>query len=89
MALSSQHVTGFLIGLGASAVGFYLYKKNQHKVDDFLAKQGIRVPGGKTRDFTAMSLEDLVSEKEHLEDLIAERELRSQAPEEKPAEGTS
>ena len=83
MALSTQHVTGFLIGLGAAAVGFYAYKKNQTKVDDFLAKQGIKIPGKSSNDLSSMTLEELVGEKERIEDIIAEKELE---PSEKTAE---
>ena len=78
MAITSQHLTGFAAGLGVAAVGFYLYKKNQRKVDEFLRRQGIHVPTVQDRDFQAMSLEELVEEKERIEDLIAEREMAAQ-----------
>ena len=42
MAINSQHVTGFAIGIGVSALGFYMYKKNQSKVDQFLRDRGIK-----------------------------------------------
>ena len=29
MSINSNHVTGFVVGLGTAALGFYLYKKNQ------------------------------------------------------------
>lgn len=75
MAISSQHVTGFVIGLGAAAAGFYLYKKNQKQVDAWLRKQGIELPAGDAlSDYENLTLEELVREKENLEDLIAERE---------------
>lgn len=74
MAFTSNHVTGFLVGLGAASVGFVLYKKNQEKVDEFLRSKGIAIPSGGSRNTTAMTLEELVSEKEKLEDLIAEKE---------------
>ncbi len=74
MALSSQHVTGFVLGLGAAAAGFYFYKKNQKQVDEWLRKQGIELPVASAGDHSAMTLEELVREKENLEDLIAERE---------------
>jgi len=74
MAVSSDHITGFAIGLGAAALGFYLYKNNQRQVDEFLRKYGIELPAGGSLDTDSMSIEDLVSEKERLEDLIAERE---------------
>jgi len=70
-----DHVIGFLGGLGVSALGFYLYKKNQAKVDEFLRSQGIEIPGSQVTDPSLMTLEELVREKERMEDLIAEREL--------------
>jgi hypothetical protein len=75
MNVTSQHVTGFFIGVGAAAVGYYFYKNNQAKVDDFLRRQGIQIPERTMRDPATLSLEELVSEKERLEDLIAEREM--------------
>jgi len=75
MAINSNHVTGFVVGLGIAAVGFYAYKKNQTQVDDWLRRQGVQVPAAGIKDVTAMSLEELVTEKEHLEDVIAEREM--------------
>ena len=84
MAINSQHVTGFVMGLGAAAAGFYFYKKNQKKVDDWLRRQGIELPATSTADHGSLSLEELVLEKEHLEDLIAEREYAADQ-EETPA----
>ena len=74
MAYSSDHITGFAIGLGAAALGFYLYKNNQQQVDEFLKSHGIDLPAGGSLDAENMTLEDLVAEKEMLEDMIAERE---------------
>ena len=74
MSVNSDQVTGFVVGLGAAALGFYLYKKNQGMVDQWLRQQGIQVPQGTSKDPAALSLEDLLLEKERLEDLIAERE---------------
>jgi hypothetical protein len=72
--MNSDHITGFAIGVGVAAAGFYLYKKNQARVDDWLRQQGINVQGGASRDIGGMSLEELVTEKERYEDAIAERE---------------
>jgi hypothetical protein len=83
MNVTSQHVTGFFVGVGAAAVGYYFYKNNQAKVDDFLRRQGIQIPERAMRDAATLSLEELVSEKERLEDLIAEREMAEK--ETKPA----
>ena len=54
---------------------YYLYKKNQNKIDDFLRKQGINVKSSNQTSYENMSLEELVTVKENLEDLIAEKEL--------------
>lgn len=75
MAVNTQHVTGFVIGLGAAGLGFYVYKKNQKQIDDFLKSQGINMPTSTETDLSALTLEELVAEKERLEDLIAEREM--------------
>ena len=75
MNINSNHVVGFAAGIVASAGGFYLYKKNQSLVDGWLRDQGIRVPNKALVDPEALSLEELVTEKERLEDIIAEREM--------------
>ncbi|MDU1308827.1 MAG: hypothetical protein E6936_15400 [Clostridium perfringens] len=73
--INKDHITGALVGVGICAAGYYVYKKNQAKVDDFLRKQGINVSNDLGRDYASMSLEELMEAKETLEDLIAEREL--------------
>ncbi len=78
MYFTSDYMTGFVAGVGFTALGIYLYKKNQAQVDEFLRSQGIKVPGEK--DYSGMTLEQLMIEKEHLEDLIAEREMEGPAP---------
>lgn len=75
MAITREHFTGFVIGVGAAALGFYYYKKNQGKIDDFLRQQGINIPGLSGEDVSSKSLEELVREKERIEDIIAEREF--------------
>ena len=68
---------GVLIGVGMSAVGFYVYKKNEDKVDSFLRRHGmnIRQHGA---DYETMSVEELMRTKENIEDLIAEKEMQEQ-----------
>lgn len=85
MAINSDHVTGFAVGVGAAALGFYLYKKNQDQVDEWLAQQGIHVPRGNRPTAGDMTLEELMREKERLEDLIAEREAAVVEPQVQPA----
>ncbi len=75
MNITSQHVTGFVVGVGVATAAYYAYKKNQTQVDDFLRRQGIQLPETGLKNHGSMTLEELVAEKEHLEDLIAEREM--------------
>ena len=75
MAINSQHVTGFAVGIGASALGFYLYKRNQPKVDAFLGKYGVQLSSPMEKDPKSMTLKELILAKEELEDLIAEKEF--------------
>ena len=86
MAINTDHITGFAVGIGAAAVGFYAYKKNQSRVDGWLRQQGINVPAAAAAESGSMTLEELVLEKERLEDLIAEREVAATQPkpEDKP-----
>lgn len=74
MAITSQHFTGFAAGLGFSALTFYIYKKNQPKVDQFLSDYGIQMSSLVEQNPKSMSLKDLIKAKEDLEDIIAERE---------------
>ena len=73
--VKKEHLIGAVAGVGAVAVTYYLYKKNQNKIDDFLRKQGINVKSSSQTSYENMSLEELVTVKENLEDLIAEKEL--------------
>ena len=79
MTLNSNHLIGFAAGVVACAGGLYLYKKNQSHVDGWLREQGIRVPSKTAVDPDAMTLEELVTEKERLEDIIATREMAAEA----------
>ena len=87
MAINNDHLTGVAVGLGAAALGFYLYKRNQKTVDQWLQQQGINLPQSGSQNESAMSVEELTRQKEHLEDMIAEREMQAkeQAAEAPPA----
>ncbi len=50
-------------------------KKRQTQIDDFLKKQGINVASKSNKDYSQMSLEEIMETKELLEDLIAEKEI--------------
>ena len=79
MQITRDHLTGFLVGVGVSGLGFYLYRKNQSKVDDFLRRHGIELSDGGPVDYAALTLEQLVQEKERPEDLIAARQHHAMA----------
>ena len=76
--------TGLVTGAGLAAAGYYLYKNNQEKVDSFLRGHGLNIPSAKANDFDGMSLEELMLNKERLEDLIAEREQADATVDEAP-----
>ena len=78
MLSGNNLVKGILIGVGVSAVGFYLYKKNEEKVDSFLRDRGMDIkPRGS--HYETMSVEELMRTKETIEDLIAEKEMQEQS----------
>ena len=74
----SPMVKGVLIGVGVSAVGFYAYKHNEEKVDNFMRRHGMNVKTP-AAGFETMSVEDLLRTKETIEDLIAEKEMQEQS----------
>ncbi len=73
-----EHVTGFVVGVGIAAAGYYLYMKNKDKVDETLSEYGIRIPGPEQQDMSKLTLEELMLKKETIEDLIAEKEMELQ-----------
>ncbi|APF27570.1 hypothetical protein B2H94_04940 [Clostridium sporogenes] len=73
--INNDHIKGALVGVGVCAAGYYVYKKRQTQIDDFLKKQGINVASKSNKDYSQMSLEELMETKELLEDLIAEKEI--------------
>lgn len=77
--VSSDHLMGVAVGVGACAVGYYIYKKNEDQVDTFLKKQGINLPASTNKNYNAMTIEELMETKELIEDLIAEKESKISA----------
>ena len=75
MAITTEHLVGAAVGIGAAAVGFYLYQKNQDKINEFLRTHGLDIPVSDRQPLESMNIEDLATLKERIEDLIAEREL--------------
>ena len=75
MAITSEHLVGAAVGVGVAAVGFYLYQKNQDKINEFLRSHGLDIPVSDKQPIESMNIEDLATLKERIEDLIAECEL--------------
>lgn len=74
MVTTNKFLLGAAIGLGTAAAGYVVYKKNQDKIDSFLRDQGFNIPVAEGGSYQDMTLEDLMLNKERLEDLIAEKE---------------
>ena len=72
-AITKNHLVGAAVGVGVAAVAFYLYKKNQAKVDEFLRKQGINIKTSSCASLENLDIEGLTEMKEHIEDLIVEK----------------
>lgn len=73
--IKKAYITGALIGAGVTALGYYLYKKNQQKVDDFLCEQKIEVKSPISPNYEDMDLETLNETKTRLEEIIAIKEV--------------
>lgn len=75
MATSTGNILlGAAAGLGVAVAGYVIYKKNQDQIDSFLRDQGFNIPVTAGAGYDGMSLEELMLNKERLEDLIAEKE---------------
>lgn len=73
--INKEHLTGFVVGVGVAATGYYLYMKNKEKVDEMLAEYGIKIPAAQQENLAGMTLEELMLKKETIEDMIAEKEM--------------
>ena len=71
--VTKNHLVGAVVGVGLVGVAFYLDKKNQAKVDEFLRKQGINIKTSSCSSLENLDIEGLTEMKEHIEDLIAEK----------------
>jgi len=79
MAITTDHLVGAAVGIGVAAAGFYLYQKNRDKVDQFLRSHGMNIPVREDKPLASMSIEELATLKERVEDVLAEREVAAKA----------
>lgn len=85
--MTRDYILGAALGIGVAATGFYLYKKNQDKIDDIMRSHGMDIPVNENKPLESMSIEELAMLREKVEDMIAERELAASTAEaETPAE---
>ena len=66
MAITSEHLVGAAVGVGVAAVGFYLYQKNQDKINEFLRSHGLDIPVSDKQPIESMNIEDLATLKERI-----------------------
>ena len=79
MAITTDHIVGAAVGVGLAAAGYYFYRKNQDKVDQFLRDHGMNIPVRENKPRAARNIEELATLKERVEDLLAEREAAAKA----------
>ena len=73
MALNQDFLMGFLSGTVVGAVGYRLYEQNGGQLQRLVQPQGTF---NQSASSYQPSIEDLVSQKERLEDMIAEMQMK-------------
>ena len=85
--ITNDHLVGFAAGTAVTALALYWYDQNRERVDQFLQSQGVGLgqpgmPWQQTPQYAAPppaassdqqpTIEELMAQKERLEDMIAE-----------------
>ena len=52
--MTRDYILGAALGIGVAATGFYLYKKNQDKIDDILRSHGMDIPVNENKPLESM-----------------------------------
>ncbi|MGR3774245.1 hypothetical protein ACT1UG_00515 [Bacillus paramycoides] len=79
MALNRDFLMGFVSGAVVGAVGYRLYEQNGGQLQRLVQPAGVfgeGVPQGAGAGSYQPSVEELVAQKERLEDMIAELQVR-------------
>lgn len=78
MVLNKDFLVGFLSGTVVGAVGYRLYEQNGGQLQRLIQPQGAfnPQPTSATQSPYQPTLEELVLQKERLEDMIAERQAK-------------
>jgi len=72
MAFKIEHLAGFVLGVGVTAISFVFYLKKGRQI---VGRSSGNEEPSTVADYESRSLEELIDEKERLEDRIAEREM--------------
>ena len=82
MFLNKTIIFSALAGVVVGAIGYKIYNENQDVIKSKLKDAGMVPPNEAANDENAngdeITLEELMSQKEHLEDLIAEYQAKHQ-----------
>jgi hypothetical protein len=81
MGLKIDHLAGFVLGVGVTAFALAVYAKNRGGLAALTRRLGGKPTKTADTDYEDKSLDELVREKEHLEEMIADRELAAEAGE--------
>lgn len=80
MVLNKDFMMGFVSGTVVGAVGYRLYEQNQGQLSQLIQNPGIpsmnSLPSLSTNQ-NEVTMEDLIAQKERLEDYIAEKKVNS------------
>ena len=76
MALNKDFLMGFLSGTVVGAVGYRLYEQNGGQLQRLVQPQGSLGAFNQNASSYQPSVEELVSQKERLEDMIAEMQMK-------------
>lgn len=91
--MNNDHFTGFVAGVACTAVALHWYSNNRERIEEFMKAQelGMQAPGLEFSSFrrpakaaqetseTPLTLEELLLQKEQLDDKIAELQAKAQA----------
>ncbi|MBN8234859.1 hypothetical protein JF544_06340 [Halobacillus kuroshimensis] len=80
MVLNKDFMMGFVSGTVVGAVGYRLYEQNQGQLSQLIQNPGVQsmnsLPSLSTNQHE-VTMEDLIAQKERLEDYIAEKKVNS------------
>lgn len=77
MIMNKDFLLGFVSGTVVGAVGYRLYEQNQGQLSQLIQNPISNIQPLQSVQKQDLTIEDLVAQKERLEDLIAEKKVNS------------